>query len=253
MSSALQLVKQLPSSVFLGASDAQNETGLGGSDPLPLDYLEFTQALPEQGFLRGAVTELSVEGGAALATSVALFACLSAQEEARRSGGETAWCAFVDGSSSLHAAGVSQTGLDLSRLLVVRPQEEALQRVAVRLAESRVFAVVVVDLMGVPGRELRPELGRFPRTVRRLSMALQGSRGALLLLTDARARRALPLPVAQRVLLSRPHSEKLKLQVVKDRRGRLGVAKVIGAPGVVTDVPGAANATGAASVLKRVS
>jgi recombination protein RecA len=42
------------------------------------------------------------------------------------------------------------------------------------------------------------------------------------LLTDRDARRPLPLPVAQRIELSRPSELELELRIAKDRRGRVG-------------------------------
>jgi hypothetical protein len=43
----------------------------------------------------------------------------------------------------------------------------------------------------------------------------------VLLVTDAKEPRALPLPVAQRIELSQPDSGKLDVRVAKDRRGRI--------------------------------
>ncbi len=226
MALPLRLVKELPPSVFAGVGAPEDihalSDGSGSFSGLRLGHPELEQALPEGGLLRGAVTELAVRDGSALSTSVALGACRTAQEEALVHGGEAAWCAFIDTSGTLHAPGVAQKGLDLSRLLVVRPDAEALKRVVVRLAESRVFAVLVVDLTGVPGREHSPNLGSWPRVIRRLSMAIQGTQITLVLLTEASAARPLPLPVAQRIELSRPDTAHLKVQVVKDRQGRIG-------------------------------
>ena len=50
---------------------------------------------------------------------------------------------------------------------------------------------------------------------------LNGTRRSVLLVTDAREQRALPLPVAQRIELSQPSSGKLGVRVAKDRRGRI--------------------------------
>ncbi len=234
MALPLRLVKELPPSVFAGVGSPEDIHALSDGSPsglgpsgLRLGHPELEQALPDGGLLRGAVTEFAVRDGSALSTSVALGACRSAQEEALAHGGEAAWCAFIDASGTLHAPGVAQKGLDLSRLLVVRPDAEALKRVVVRLAESRVFAVLVVDLTGVPGRELCPNLGSWPRVIRRLSMAIQGTQTTLVLLTEASAARPLPLPVAQRIELSRPDATHLKVQVVKDRQGRIGSPSLV--------------------------
>jgi recombination protein RecA len=187
---------------------------------LPLGQ-ELDQVLPDGGLLRGGVVELSVKGGSGLATAVALSACRAAQEEARRFGGAVPWCSFVDPSATLYAPGVAQEGVALDRLLVVRPPLEALSRVALRLVESQAFAVTVIDTVGTPGAELDVALGTWPRIVRRLSMALEGSAGVVLLITDAASARPLPLPVAMRIELGRPAPDQLSLRIAKDKYGRV--------------------------------
>lgn len=219
MALPLQLLAQLPANVFPGAAP--------GNDPptaesVSVGFSEVDALLPDHGLLLGAVTELSVRGGGASATTLALGVCRSAQEAGRLQAGVPSWCAFVDASASLYAPGVARAGLALSRLLVVRPDETALGRVAVRLAESQAFSVLVVDLAGVLGRGALPALGHWPRLVRRLSMAIHGTRSLVLLLTRAELYRPLPLPVAQRLELCRLGPERLSLQVVKDRQGRIG-------------------------------
>jgi hypothetical protein len=176
--------------------------------------------------LRGGVTEIAV-AGTAFATTIALSACRAAAEEARRSGGEMPWCAFVDPSGTLFAPGVAQAGASLERLLVVRPPLEAIGRVAARLVASHAFAVTIIDTLGVPGASLAVELGGWPRIVRRLSLALEGSKAVVLLLTDLKAPRPLPLPVAVRVELSCPELDRLLVRVAKDRHGRVSSARSI--------------------------
>jgi recombination protein RecA len=207
---------------------------------LPLELGEVGDALPGGGISRGEVVELSVAGGAATATSLALAACRAAQAQGRERGGESAWCAFVDPSGTLHAPGVARAGVDLERLLVVRPPLEALSRVAVRLVESQAFAVTVIDTAGVPGASLVVPLGSWPRVVRRLALALAGSEAVVLLVTDAGAPRPLPLPVAQRIELSRPTADRLTVRVAKDRRGRLSSPRTVAwvRPGVVASANG---------------
>ncbi len=191
---------------------------------LPLALGELDAALPDGGLLRGGVVELSVHGASALGTTVALAACRAAQAEARQKGGE-AWCAFVDPSKTLYAPGVERSGVERSRLLVVRPELEALSRVALRIAESRVFSVVVIDTVGAPHRPLDVPLGAWARVVRRLSMAVDGSQNTVLLLTDQGAPRPLTLPVAQRIELRRQSERELLLAVAKDRRGRVSAPR----------------------------
>lgn len=188
---------------------------------LPLGLPELDEALPDGGLPRGAVVEVVVLGGAALATSTALLACKSAQREAVARGGEAPFCAFVDPSGTLHGPGVAASGVDLERLLVVRPSLEALSRTAVRLVESQAFSVVVVDVAGVPGATVDLSLGNWPRVVRRLALAAQESATTVLLVTGGEARRPLPLPVAMRLELARSESDRLTVRVAKDRRGRV--------------------------------
>ena len=52
----------------------------------------------------------------------------------------------------------------------------------------------------------------------------------VLLLTDALAPRALPLPVALRLEVERPAPDRLRLTVAKDRRGRVAPAKAVALP-----------------------
>jgi len=109
----------------------------------------------------------------------------------------------------------------LERLLVVRPELEALTRVSLRIAESQAFAVIVIDTAGVPGRLMSASLGAWPRIVRRFATAVSGTPACLLLITDASAPRPLPLPVAQRIELTRAHAHELTLRVAKDKYGRI--------------------------------
>lgn len=192
-----------------------------GDQGLALELGGLDAALPDHGLLRGAVVELAVSGESALATTIALAACRAAQHEAKSRGGSPPWCAFVDPSRSLYGPGVAAAGVELERLLVVRPPLEALSRVALRLAESQAFAVLVIDLLGAPGRELSVPLGSWPRVIRRLSMAVEGTRSSVILITSAAEHRPLPLPVAQRIELARPAREKLVVRVAKDKRGRI--------------------------------
>ena len=200
--------------VRLGSANRPESAGL----PLGIESLD--AVLPDQGILRGGVVELAVSGPSALATSLALHA-VRAVQLAEKDTPSGAWCAFVDPSSTLYAPGVRSFGVELERLLVVRPPLEALGRTAVKLAESSAFSLVVVDTLGTLGRSLDVSLAAWGRIVRRLSMAVDGTRRSVLLVTDAREQRALPLPVAQRIELSQPQSGKLGVRVAKDRRGRI--------------------------------
>jgi len=164
---------------------------------------------------QGAVVELASEGGVALGTSIALRACQRIQQEARAAHQSVPWCAFIDPTESLYAPGVHAAGVDLSKLLIVRPTEENISRVTLRLTESRIFPLVVVDLMGLPGRPLDLSLGPWVKVVRRLILALERRPAAVVLLTNKNARRPLPLPVTERFILSRTSLPELTVTVSK--------------------------------------
>jgi len=115
-------------------------------------------------------------------------------------------------------------------LLVVRPNLEDLSRVAVRVAQSQAFSVVIVDTAGVPGRRAETRLDRWVNVVRRLALAIEGSDTTVLLLTDASASRAMPLPTAMRIELERLAEDRIGLRVAKDRRGRVTAPQTIDLP-----------------------
>lgn len=196
---------------------------------LPFGFEELDSLLPDHGLLRGGVVELAISGRSGLATTLALGAVRACQTQSKLGFGASKkpWCAFVDPTSTLYAPGVAASGVELERLLVVRPPVEALSRVALKLAESGVFELVVIDTVGTLGSSQAFELGRFGRVVRRLSMAVDGTDKSVLLLTDAEQPRALPLPVAQRIELTRRSTDRLLLRVAKDRRGRVSAQRPI--------------------------
>lgn len=200
---------------------------------LPLGLAAVDAALPDAGLPRGAVVELASPRGLARATSIALAACAAAQGEARLRAGDDAtpgaWCAWIEPGATLYAPGALAAGVDLARLLVVRPSAADLARVAVRTVASRVFSVVVIDAAGVPGCPAAVgRLDRWSTVVRRLALAVESSDTTVLLLTDKQAPRAMPLPTALRLELDRPAEDRLALRVAKDKRGR--VAPPVGIP-----------------------
>lgn len=215
--------KPLP--LALGRERITAPSGSPGVLPLP----EAVSALlPDGGLLRGGVVEIAAARGLGKATSLAVAACASAQAEARLRGGglstQGAWCAWVDSTGSLHAPFAASAGVDLARLLVMRPPVEKLAKVAVRAAESRAFSVLVVDTVGALGdhdRARSDEVGRWATTVRRLSLAIEGSDRAIVLLTDLWAQRPMVLPVAMRIEIERPAADRLFVRVGKDRFGRV--------------------------------
>jgi recombination protein RecA len=208
--------------VYLGTADRP------GEGVIPFGITELDRALPDGGIVRGGVVELSVSGDSSLSTSLSLSLIRSFQKEGRASAAaRTPWCAFVDPSMSLYAPGVAALGIELERLLVVRPSSEAVGRVAIKLAESSVFSLVVVDTVGALGARVALSLKCFVRVIRRLSMAVDGTKHSVLLLTSSSEPRSLPLPVAQRLELFRPQRDRLLVRVAKDRRGRVTPARSV--------------------------
>ncbi len=228
MAVSAQVLEKLPSGVQWSRPAA-----MAAREPqaLSLGFAELDAALPDGGLPRGAVVELAVRGGAALASSLVLAACREAQQQASHQGSEIAWCAFIEPDSaigassaptgSLYAPAVARAGVDPERLLVVRPPVEALSRIALRVVESQACAVVGIDLVGMLGAEARLSLASWPRVVRRLAATARESATLVVLITDVEARRPLPLPVALRLELARPSPHQLSLKVAKDRYGRI--------------------------------
>lgn len=224
----------LPAHLLERLSPAFSQAGVRFARPaegptlgLSFGIPELDAVLPDGGLVRGGVIELCAAGEGALGTSLGLAACAQAQTEARARGGHTPWCAFIDPSSTLYGPGVVASGVELSRLLVVRPPLAALSRIALRLAESEAFAMVVVDLTGVVGERVAVPLGTWPRVVRRLALAVEGTGHSVMLLTREADRRPLPLPVAQRLEVSRPSADKLLVRLAKDQRGRVSAPRPV--------------------------
>jgi hypothetical protein len=219
---------------------------------LSLGWPELERVLPDRGLPRGVVEIAamprlhgkashasshaghlpeSMRGGA---TTIALAAMRSVH-----AADEHAWCAWVTpahaGTPSLYAPSLVQAGIDLDRLLVVRPSPQALARTVVKVAASGAFALLVVD---VPHRN---DLGssRASRSssagpmsdagtvvVRKLALAAEESGTMSLLLTSALTPRAMPWPVAMRLEVER-RPDALSIRVTKDRRGGGASAQVV--------------------------
>ncbi|HTQ44030.1 MAG TPA: recombinase A [Polyangiaceae bacterium] len=203
-----------------------------GPLPLPLDWPELAAALPDGGLPRGVV-ELAAPRSLGGATSLALAAVRAGQQKS-----EHAWCAWIDPEDTLHAPGVVAAGVDLARLLVVRPPRALLGKVAVKLVGSGAFEVVAVDVDAVPGArapagrarggKAREGKGWAPELlVRKLALAAEPTGSTVLLLTDALLPRAVQWPVALRLELSRPDANSVAVRIAKDRRGRSGPTKTV--------------------------
>lgn len=198
-----------------------------GPRPLSIDWPELAAALPDGGVPRGVV-ELAAPRSLGGSTSLALAAVRAGQQKS-----EHAWCAWIDPEDTLHAPGVVAAGVDLSRLLVVRPPRALLGKVAVKLVRSGAFEVVAVDVDAVPGARapasrVRGGRGWSPELlVRKLALAAEPTGATVLLLTDASLPRAAQWPVALRLELSRPDAHSIDVRVAKDRRGRVGPARTV--------------------------
>lgn len=160
--------------------------------------------LPGGGFLMGEAVELCGEAASGR-TSLALRVLASAHREARL-------CAYVDGPGELYPPAATALGVELSRLLIVRPPApKQLVWSAVQLLRSGAFACVVLDLTHTGLRLNSVE-------ARKLQEAASKGQSLLLLLTppDAPADGLIRLEVhAQGV-------EGLTLEVTRSRKGRLG-------------------------------
>ncbi|CAM3984952.1 recombinase RecA [Corallococcus sp. ZKHCc1 1396] len=130
--------------------------------------------LPMGGLPLGHSVELCGEAASGR-TSLALRAVASAHREQRL-------CAWVDGPQELYPPAASALGVDLERLLVVRPRLFA-QRVwsTVQLARSGAFTCVVLDLTHGVGAAGRPERLSLPEARKLADAAARGGTLVLLL------------------------------------------------------------------------
>lgn len=201
---------------------------------LALASVPLGELLPDGGLPHGVV-ELAAPGALGGSTSFALAAVRAGQ--ARSKG---AWCAWLDPEGTLHAPGVAAAGVDLARMLVVRPPRPQLGRVAVKVTGAGAFEVVVIDFDAVPGASKVAGAGRgagdgnpkkkawAPEVlVRKLAITAETTGATILLLTDSTRPRPMQWPVALRLELSRPNRNDLVVRVAKDRRGRVGLVKTV--------------------------
>lgn len=220
------VLEQLPPGVVLGSrlGDASSPRKvLAPAEP-------FASVLPDGGLPRGAVVELSTPSGLAGGCSFALETCAAAQRESRLRGGESAWCAWLDPSGILNAPAAAIRGVDLEKLLVVRPPWGKLAPTSVRVSASGIFSVVVIDTAGVPGSTCAPSLVPWIRAARRLALGVEKSDSVVLLLTDSKAARPSPVPAAMRIELERVARDRLSLSIAKERHGRITPARIIDFP-----------------------
>jgi hypothetical protein len=233
----------------------------GEGTVLGLDWPELERVLPDRGFPRGVIEIASpitkhgaMRGGA---TTIALSAM-----RAVHAAGPRAWCAWITEANAppLYAPAVAQAGVDLDRLLVVRPSPADLARTVVKVASSGAFDLVVVDApAGLDGKlsiqpahaasELidhecrtdrngavvpvtRPKRGASRARVdgsvviRKLALAAEEKGTTFLVLTNIYTSRAVPWPVALRIEVER-RPEAIAVRVTKDRRGRASSQHVV--------------------------
>jgi recombination protein RecA len=176
------------------------------------------QAVPES--MRGGATTLALAAMRSVHAADAL-----------------AWCAWITpahpGMPSLYAPALVQAGVDLDRLLVVRPPPQALARTVVKVAASGAFALLVVDVPyrgdlggGRSSKQGGPTHDAGALIVRKLALAAEESGTTSLLLTSALTPRAVPWPVAMRLEVER-RPDALSVRVAKDRRGAGASAQVV--------------------------
>jgi hypothetical protein len=238
------LLARLGSRIELAASTEQRL--LAEARALPLGWPEVDAILPDGGLPRGVV-ELTAPHALGGITRVAMAAARAALERDER-----ALAAWIDPEATLYGPGLARAGIDLARLLVVRPPRASLPRFAVKVAQSHAFDVVVIDVHPVPDSQEDGKTGRlvgrnacepFPSSrlpvlssrrsirsetlVRKLAIAAEEGGATILLLTDSLVRRSAEWPVALRLELSHPSPADLSLRVAKDRRGRVGLAKTV--------------------------
>jgi hypothetical protein len=217
------------------------ETLLPERAVLKLGWAELENVLPDHGLPRGvieiaAMPRLGSRGASRLPESMtggSTVIAISAIAAMHRRD-EEAWAAWItpmcsskngDVSPSLYAPALARAGVDLDRLLVVRPPPEALARTVVKVAASGAFGLLVVDVPNpndlAPARTSKSVAGGSGAgdvIVRKLALAAEESGTTSLLLTSAVAKRSIPLPVALRLEVER-RPDSLSVRVTKDRRG----------------------------------
>lgn len=227
MASALQEAvrtwasSSLASSITIGALPERKRSALEVSGPL-------ASVLPEGGFPRGSVVELASPGNLGHGLGIALAGCASAQRASMARGAEAGWCAVLDPDHTLFGPAVQASGVHLERLLVLRPSRQLLAKVAVRVAMSRIFSVIVVDVASVPGASATSKalhraesIDVWSKVARRLALAVESTPTTVFLLTRSETARTAPLPVAMRVELENQALDRLVVRVAKDKFGRV--------------------------------
>jgi recombination protein RecA len=181
---------------------------------------EVDALLPSGGFPLGQALELCGEAASGR-TSLALRAVASAHREQRL-------CAWVDGPKELYPPAAAAMGVDLSRLLIVRPKETSqLSWTAVQLARSGAFACVVLDLTqglasGASGGKSSGVRLSLAEGKKLADAAFRGG-SLLLMLSSPNA----PADGVTRMRTEPLWPEGLSVEVVRSRQGGLGTRAVM--------------------------
>ncbi len=179
------------------------------------DWPELDRILPDGGLPHAVVEITCAHHAFAGATRVAVSAIAAAQ---RRDA--SAWCAWMDSSATLFAPGLARAGVDLARLLVVRPAAALLPRVVVMSATSGAFDVVVIEVHRDHGSAAGGPKGfgrGADKLVRKLALAAEQHGTTIVLLAPPHAD---AWPVALRLEVARTE-DGIDVRVTKDRFGRL--------------------------------
>lgn len=214
-----------------GARDAR---GAREGAVLGLDWPELERVLPDHGFPRGVIEIASpitkhgaMRGGA---TTIALSAMRAVHAGLTHAGVGRAWCAWITEAQAppLYAPAVAQAGVDLERLLIVRPSPADLARTVVRVAASGAFDLVVIDAPAGLDSAARSRRARVDGSVviRKLALAAEETGTTFIVLTNLYTSRAVPWPVALRIEVER-RPEAIAVRVTKDRRGRASSQHVV--------------------------
>jgi hypothetical protein len=125
-----------------------------------------------------------------------------------------------------------QAGIDLDRMLVVRPPAEAARTVAVKICASEAFELVVIDMrirvdVG-EARARRPQTRSLRDDVFIRKLAVTQTR--TLVLTDHSVRKSVPWPTALCVDLQRHKNGSqsgITARIVKERHGLIGKERTL--------------------------
>ncbi|HEY3354464.1 MAG TPA: hypothetical protein VGQ83_14530 [Polyangia bacterium] len=217
-----ELVRRFPTAVPRPAPRAAAALATG--------YPALDAVLPDGGLPRGRISEIvGPPSSGKLSVALGVLAQLTRQGEL---------CAFIDGRGEFFAPSAEAAGVDLGRLLVVRPAPPLCLEAAGVVVQSRAFALAVLDTgaAGAPPRGVgRGMIGGGPpdRSARleaahaaRLRRLCEEGDTALVLLTEpATAPAGRPLREAAALRLrALPQLEGVRITIDKSAAGRVGAA-----------------------------